>query len=847
MSWNKSNNYSGGLIYCTAYSGGGISQVIGNAGATWTPGSFYSQNLITNSFSYDDSVVQTELSLHWNTGSMSVLRLGTLTYNSSATITSSDWQSGSSTGVRLTTSVYDYLLGEHNEYTRPNALGQLYFAVSKYTVGSYGYNLQNPNSYAPMIMIIALDLSINGSTATLNINLRPFTGTYGAYGPQYSYNTKYSGTKSVQFVIEGYTLDNDTSAARFTFTETWEDPSFFNAAKVSVTFSGGSITSGSTVNLTVNNPMRLNYTISGTNNINGSGHSVLGVSGSHTATSASDPASQTYSLTISSRNDWLALATGFNGWAASYPVYAIVTYSTSSSTSGWNANTYIVSSTGTSNQLTVRTNNNYVGDLTPATFTHTTPGATGLVLPSAYIDGKTTLTFNLNGIKVPYWYGFSGNFYIDAIFHNAAGTYTQTTTLFNVSYDTLYSNYSTVVNNELVLSNIPTVTVTLNLRMPYSDTSGQFSMELVYRYINNSEAYQRGMVTKINSNIFYTYRDPEITAFDGNRYSSGTVQSYVLDEIEGEIAGIYAVFNCAPLDNRNILEVHSISVKETATGASVYWTSDISSGVRLYKPESAYLLDIDKSYLVTLTLTDMLSTTVTSTITIPAGSCFLDFHAGGTGMAIGKASEGSGLEVNFDSYFLQDVNFGTANFPIDVDFTNANVTGLSTGSMDIGNGDTLTIEQGGTLDVQGDVKGLRQSFVVPYTVSSGQNFLLKFTQFSDYFYYFELDGKAPFTKVTSSGMSGTYNYSLTLPSDLISLPSDSSVYFVNVTVDSLQTGGITNNVLFPSYATASRNGTYVLVFTVGMTSNITLSGNPTFPSSIVFNVHFSGLIPVLVL
>ena len=840
----KKEYYYNPIVSYTSNYGGGLNKVLHDIpSATWR-----SSNVggFDNSFSYGSNV-STTLKL-----SATRMEIGTLTFPSSATITATDWDEfyGSGTGISLTTSVYDYLNGSTSStttYIRYNALGQLYYSVSTYTVGGYGYS-GNPSE--PTSAYMEIQQSTSGSTTTLTFVLHNITRT--TYGPQYSYNIKYSGTKSVRIIIEGYNYDTGSSVTKFTCSEGWEDPSFFNAEEVSVTLSGGSVTSGATVNLTVKNPFRLNYGISGKDR---NGYYLLGFTGTHTATSASDPESQTYQFTISSRDDWMALCTGINGWASSYSVYAHINFYTSSTTDSWNANTYIVNSVGSSviaisNSLAVKPNNNYVGDLSPATLTHTTPGASG-AMTNKYIDGKTTVTLNLNGMKVPYWHDpHIGGLFIDAIFSNAAGTHTQTARLFSATWSSLLSNYSTVSNDELVLTNIPNATVTFNLLMPYSDNTEQFNMKLVYRYQNDAEAYQRGSYNKLSSEMFWTYKDPEITTFEGNRYSEGTVQSYVLDEIEGEIAGIYAEFNCASINNNNVLSVHSISVKEAATGASVYWTSDISSGVRLYKPGNAYLLDIEKSYIVTLTLTDLLSTTVTSSITIPAGVCFLDFHRGGDGMAIGKVSEGTGLEVNFDSYFLQDVTFGTALDPVDVDFTNANVIGIGgggggTGNITIASGKKLTIASGGTMDVQGIVKGLRQSFVIPYTISSSSKALIKMTQFNDTTYYFEVDGQVPFTKKTSSGINATYSFNFSIGNTL-TFPNDNTVYFLTVTPTELQTGGITNNALIPSCASANRHSSdnTTMVMNVGVTSNITGGGDPTFPDTMKFNFHLSGLIPI---
>ena len=843
-SFKKEYNYNPIVSYTSNY-GGGLNKVLHDiSSATWTPAN---TGGFDNSFLYEDSYVQTKLEL-----SATRMQIGTLTFPSSATITATDWDEfyGSDTEVRLTTSVYEYLKGETSnyDYIRPNAIGQLYYSVSTYTVGGYGYNGASPTE--PTSTYMNIEQSTSGSTTTLTFVLNRVDRE--TFGPQYSYNTKYSATKNVKVVIEGYNYNTNASVTKFTHTDGWEDPSFFNAEKASVTLSGGSITSGATVTLTVKNPLRLNYGISGKDR---NGYYLLGFTGSHTATSASDPESQTYQFTISSRDDWMALCTGINGWASSYSIYAHINFYTSSTTDSWNVNTYIVgggsSATAKSNGLEVKPNNNYVGDLSPATLTHTTPGASG-TMADKYIDGKTTITLNLNGMKVPYWHSpHFGGLFIDAIFSNAAGTYTQTARLFSATWDSLLSSYSTVSNDELILTNVPNATVTFNLLMPYSNNTEQFNMKLVYRYRNDSEAYQRGSYNKLSSEMFWTYKDPEITTFEGNRYSEGTVQSYVLDEIEGEIAGIYAEFNCASINNNNVLSVHSISVKEATTGASVYWTSDISNGVRLYKSGDAYLLDIEKTYTVTLTLTDLLGTTVTSSITIPAGVCFLDFHRGGNGMAIGKVSEGTGLEVNFDSYFLQDATFGTALNPIDVDFTNANVIGIGgggggTGNITIASGKKLTIASGGTIDVQGIVKGLRQSFVIPYVIDSSSKALIKMTQFNDTTYYFEVDGQLPFTKKASSGINATYGFNFSV-GNIITFPNDNTVYFLTVTPTDLQTGGISNNALIPSCASANKHSSdnTTMIMTVGVTSNITNSGDPTFPDTMKFNFHLSGLIPVV--
>lgn len=858
-SFTKEYNYNPIVSYTSNY-GGGINRVLHDiSSATWTPSN---TGGFDNSFSYGYSDVSTSLNL-----SATRMQIGTLTFPSNATITAPDWDEfwGTGTDITLTTSVYDYLMGDTNQHTyiRYNALGQLYYAVSTYTVGGYGYN-GTPSE--PTSTYMEIQQSTSGSTTTLTFVLHNVD--VSGRGPTYSYNRKYSGTKNVRIIIDGYNYNTGSSVTKFTCTDGWEDPSFFDPSQNNIAvLSGGSITSGSgnLVTLTVKNPFRLNYGFTGGDkNYN----YLLGFTGSHTATSASDPESQTYQFTISSRDDWMALRTGFNGWATSYSIYAYMRWSTSSTTDSWNVNTYLVGAVGhsdyygstwttltsQSNSLEVKPNNNYVGDLSPATLTHTTPGASG-TLASKYIDGKTTVTFNLNGMKVPYWHNPNfGGLFVMAIFSNAAGTYTQTERLFSATWGDLLSSYSTVSNDELILTNVPNATVTFNLHMPYTDNTEQFNMKLAYRYMNsNSELYQRGSYNKLSSEMFWTYKDPEITTFEGNRYSEGTVQSYVLDEIEGEIAGIYAEFNCASINNNNILSVHSISVKEATAGASVYWTSDISSGVRLYKPGNAYLLDIEKSYTVTLTLTDSLGTTVTSSITIPTGVCFLDFHRGGTGMAIGKVSEGTGLEINLDSYFLQDIIFGKDNEPININFSNANVTGLSgggtsTGNIVIANGKTLRVASGGTMNVQGIVKGLRQSFVIPYVIDSSSKVLIKMTQFNDTTYYFELDGKVPFNRASYSGMNAVYTYSFIFGSGgIITFPDDTASYFLTATPDSLQTGGITNNALFPCYASANgdTSDSNYMVLTVGVTSNITGSGNPTFPSTMPFNFHLSGLIPVV--
>lgn len=844
--WNKANNYTD-LLECTSNStGGGISKVISDVGAVWTPGSFYADEIVDNPFVYGDSVVGMLVRFHaFNT--VSAIGAGSLSYAEGSTITSSDWADDyGHTGVKLTVSVHDYLMGEYKDnlgrlYTRANALGQCIFQVSTYTVGSYGYTVDDPY-YPDITMFIKLvEFTDNGIT-TLNINFTKATGTYTVTsGLQYDYNRLYSGTKTVRFIIEGYNITSGSSSARFTFTANWEDPSFFDATKISLSWGSSKVTSGSSIRLTVPNPMRLNYTISGND---GAGHSLLGITGSHIAESAEDAAYVYETLTPSSRNDWLATVTGIAGWVESYTGYAVVSYSTNNLTNSWNINTYIIGSStavATSPMLTIKTNNNFVGDLSLGTYTHTTASTNAIIIP-LYVDGKTQLRFNLNGVKVPYWYNYPNyDFFIDLIASD--GTNTQIETVFSTTWDGLVANYSTVADEELVLAHIPTgITKTINMHLPYATTASDFTIKLVFRYQYNQESYQRGEYTWI-TDVCYPYKNPIVNAFNGHRYSVGTTSSYKIDETNGTIAGIYASFDLTPINNNNIFEVHSISVKETAETASTYWTSDINSGIRLYKPETAYQLDIDKSYIVTLTLTDSLNTTVIVSLTIPAGSCFLDFHAGGGGMAIGKASEGLGLEINFDTHFLQDVDFGTSASPVNLDFTNTNISGLSLGDITIANNQKLTIASGGTLDIQGDVEGIRQSFVIPYTLSSTQKFLAKFTQYDDNTYYFELDGKAPFTKSSASGMTGTYTYTFTLGTAVI-FPSDPYNYFLNVTLASLQTGGINNNALLPSYASATGNGTNAMTLTVGLTSKITMSGDPTFPTNMVFNFHVSGLIPV---
>lgn len=185
---------------------------------------------------------------------------------------------------------------------------------------------------------------------------------------------------------------------------------------------------------------------------------------------------------------------------------------------------------------------------------------------------------------------------------------------------------------------------------------------------------------KVNSNTNYIYHwaPVELISAQTERYKlSGG--SYVRDDTAGTYLGTKVDYTLHPIDGSNMIRVHKITYSlEDDTQAVSYDFAD-----NVYNYHSPF--DIEKSWKVTVELSDDLQQTIRYVYSVAAGRTFLDFLAGGTGMAIGKVAESSGLEIALNTTFGHD----PAN-PITVDFTNANVIGVGSSSAAFVSGtDTL--------------------------------------------------------------------------------------------------------------------------------------------------------------
>lgn len=700
MSMNKANGYLSTLD-AYSYSISGISRIQSDLPGTTVEQS--TTNSIGMKFTYGDSVIT-----GYTTGSD-----GTWTafggvhvyYPSGGTITASDWEPVYSEGtVKLTTTPGEYLRGECTQggvhYYRPSAPYQQYFVAHFECAGNESQTFEvriNITEQDGEVFIYVPDSEMNIYFNNYFDNL------------EWDYNRLYSSTKTFRCVVEPDGESDTAGSCRMVWTTTIEDPSFFKASLLENTWNKTSVVSNHDVRLTVRNPLKLSY--SGYV-ATPAGDIVQGTDFSKTG--SADAATYDYqTITPSSKSDWLATRMGYSQWLDYYRANARITYSLPTVVPSYLQNAYILEAAMTTSNLNIQCNDDFVTDFTSASIVYTTDASID-ALKSLIIDNeKTVVTVRLPGVKVPY-YTFQNNRDVSVYFELvlSAGGNTQYYTGVSTTFANLI-NKASVSGDYLVLdsSTLWNFSIPTNLNLTYGETALDLEVKLSTRWFYNLPAYARGIRTDTGLKI-YPYLPPQITIFEAARYKSGSSSTYTRDDTNGTVAGMDATFSCTPLNNINVLTTHNVRAAKTDTPTTYLWQNQaINSGIRLYISNPS--MPTDSSYVVTLTLIDGLKTTVTSTYTIAAGKCFLDFKAGGDGMAIGKASEKNGLEINFETDFYDDVRFGTGATTTTVDFTNTQVSGLKNVTFNAGG----MVAFNGTVDLsQANVQGL--SFNEAYSITA---------------------------------------------------------------------------------------------------------------------------------
>lgn len=146
---------------------------------------------------------------------------------------------------------------------------------------------------------------------------------------------------------------------------------------------------------------------------------------------------------------------------------------------------------------------------------------------------------------------------------------------------------------------------------------------------------------------------PQITAFSVTRMSEKSDGTLTADDA-GEILRVTYDITVSPLNDKNskaaVLTWKSLS--DSSSGSiDLSLTAYHSSGTLDIKGSGGYVSFPSTSrYRLTLSVTDDFSTT-SSSATVQTADVIMDFHAGGKGVAIGKISEGSGFECQYDARF----------------------------------------------------------------------------------------------------------------------------------------------------------------------------------------------------
>jgi hypothetical protein len=155
------------------------------------------------------------------------------------------------------------------------------------------------------------------------------------------------------------------------------------------------------------------------------------------------------------------------------------------------------------------------------------------------------------------------------------------------------------------------------------------------------------------------YEDPSIGTFQVTRMSERSDGTLTIDDA-GTILRVSYDITVSSLNEKNA-RTASLSWTNLLDGASgtinLSLTSYHSSGSLDIKGSSGYEeFSSTSRYKVTLSVTDDF-TTVSTSVVVQTAEVIMDFHAGGKGLAIGKISEGSGFECQYDAKFNGGLNY----------------------------------------------------------------------------------------------------------------------------------------------------------------------------------------------
>lgn len=216
--------------------------------------------------------------------------------------------------------------------------------------------------------------------------------------------------------------------------------------------------------------------------------------------------------------------------------------------------------------------------------------------------------------------------------------------------------------------------ITVNASASYSSIS-QYKVSFQgNNYISTSNVITLGAISKTgSSNITVTVTDArgrtassEVT-ITSLAYSSPSVSATVIRcDADGTANddGAYMKITC----KATITALNDINSKSVVLAykrkSEVSWTT--AKTWAAYSIDEAVIIsaDVNSSYDIKLTATDDFSGSNPAIFTTEIGTteAIIDFKSDGKGMAIGKASERYGLEVEWNAQFNNDVNINEVNF-----------------------------------------------------------------------------------------------------------------------------------------------------------------------------------------
>lgn len=173
-------------------------------------------------------------------------------------------------------------------------------------------------------------------------------------------------------------------------------------------------------------------------------------------------------------------------------------------------------------------------------------------------------------------------------------------------------------------------------------------------------SYTSNAAVKLYAVWELAYIVPTVTGLKVNRYSKNADGTYKVDDF-GTYAGVSFSWECCQLTGDN--PVASIKVEWKTSTATSYSSATISasgySGTVTNHIFTTSTFDVDTTYNIRITVTDKLGGSDPQTKNLTSAKFPIDFKAGGTGVAIGRAAETDNLfDVNPVTRFRQDVMVG---------------------------------------------------------------------------------------------------------------------------------------------------------------------------------------------